>query len=171
MSIHTHAVYGGTFDPPTFGHINLIIRASRLFDKLTVGIGRNFSKHTFFDVEERKRLLRESLIGYDNVTITSYDGLLVDFCRSVQAQVVVRGLRAIGDFEYEFQMGLANKDLAPEIESIFLLAASDKIFLSSSVVKEIAACGRDIRAYVPECVAVAVEKRFQDFKRQKDIIV
>lgn len=156
MTHSQHAVYGGAFDPPTYGHINLIHRASRLFDTLTVGIGRNFNKVSLFSVEERKALLEESLADCENVRIASYSGLLVDFCRHNQAQVIIRGLRAIGDFEYEFQMGLANKDLAPEIETLFLIAASDKLFLSSSVVKEIAACGRDIGQYVPPCVAEAV---------------
>ncbi|MGI5829567.1 MAG: pantetheine-phosphate adenylyltransferase [Bradymonadia bacterium] len=154
-----HAVYGGAFDPPTFGHINLILRASRLFDVLSVGVGHNFNKVSMFTAQERMHLLRESLQDCDNVRICSYDGLLVDFCRSQGAQVIIRGLRAIGDFEYEFQMGLANKDLAPEIETLFLIAAVDKLFLSSSVVKEIARCGRDIRQYVPACVADAVEAK------------
>lgn len=147
------AVYGGTFDPPTLGHINLISRAASMFPHVTVGIGINPNKRALFTTEQRLQFLRTSLADIPNVTCDSYDGLLVDYCRKVGARVIIRGLRAVADFEYEFQMALANRDLAPEIETMFLIAATDKLFLSSSVVKEIAACGRDVSAYVPACVA------------------
>ena len=153
------AVYGGTFDPPTLGHIDLIRRAARTFRHVTVAIGKNPNKRAMFTTEERLCFLRESLSEFPNVGTGAYDGLLVDYCRSVGARVILRGLRAVADFEYEFQMALANRDLAPEIETIFLIAATDKLFLSSSVVKEIAACGRDVSAYVPECVARAMARR------------
>ena len=139
------AVYGGSFDPPTFGHIDLIRRACRTFHHVTVGIGFNPNKHATFSVDARLDFLRQSLVDCPNVSCEAYSGLLVDFCRKVGARVIIRGLRAVADFEYEFQMALANRDLAPEIETFFLIAATDKLFLSSSVVKEIAACGRDIR--------------------------
>jgi len=154
------AVYGGTFDPPTHGHLDLIRRAARMFDVLTVGIGCNRSKQAMFSIEEREAFLRDSLSDCANVRVDVYDGLLVDFCRRIGAEVIVRGLRAVADFESEFQMALANRDLAPEIETLFFVASSDKLFLSSSVVKEIAWCGRDVSPYVPECVARAMAERF-----------
>lgn len=156
---HRTAVYGGTFDPPTLGHINLIQRASQLFPHVYVGIGVNPNKRVMFSTAERLEFLRQSLTGIDNVTCCAYDGLLVDFCRQMGAGVIIRGLRAVADFEYEFQMALANRDLDPEIETLFLIAATDKLFLSSSVVKEISACGRDISPYVPKCVADAMRSR------------
>ncbi len=159
MPVETRtAVYGGTFDPPTLGHIDLIRRAAALFPHVTVGIGVNPNKRAMFSTEERLGFLREALADCDNVSCGAYDGLLVDYCREVGARVILRGLRALADFEYEFQMALANKDLAPEIETLFLVAATDKIFLSSSVVKEIAICGRDVSPYVPPCVAAAIHK-------------
>ncbi len=157
MTIETRtAVYGGTFDPPTFGHIDLIKRASGMFPHVTVGIGINPNKRVLFSTEQRLGFLHESLRDLSNVSCTAYNGLLVDFCREIGARVIIRGLRAVADFEYEFQMALANRDLAPEIETVFLIAATDKLFLSSSVVKEIASCGRDVSPYVPKCVADAI---------------
>ena len=156
------AVYAGTFDPPTLGHVNLIRRAAHMFPHVTVAIGVNPNKHAMFTTEERIGFLRQSLSGIANVTCDAYNGLLVDYCRKVGAHVIIRGLRAVADFEYEFQMALANRDLAPEVETMFLIAATDKLFLSSSVVKEIALCGRDVSAYVPACVAEALKKILQD---------
>ncbi len=158
MTIETRtAVYGGTFDPPTLGHIDLIHRAASLFPHVTVAIGINPNKRALFSTEQRLGFLQTSLKDFSNVSCDSYNGLLVDYCRKVGARVIIRGLRALADFEYEFQMALANRDLAPEIETLFLIAATDKLFLSSSVVKEIASCGRDISPYVPDCVAQAMK--------------
>ena len=152
------AVYAGTFDPPTFGHIDLIRRACQSFTHVVVAIRVNPNKKAMFSTEQRLGFLRESLKDCSNVSCDTYDGLLVDFCRKIDARVIIRGLRAVADFEYEFQMALANRDLAPEIETFFLIAATDKLFLSSSVVKEIAACGRDITPYAPECVVRAMKE-------------
>ena len=152
------AVYAGTFDPPTLGHIDLVRRASIMFPHVTVSIGVNPNKRALFSTEERLGFLRTSLAEFDNVTCDAYNGLLVDYCRQIGARVIIRGLRALADFEYEFQMALANRELAPEIETLFMIAATDKLFLSSSVVKEIASCGRDISPYVPLCVAQAMKK-------------
>ena len=113
-----------------------------------------------FSTDERLALLRESVADLPNVSCSTYTGLLVDYCRRVGARVIIRGLRAVADFEYEFQMALANRDLAPEIETMFLIAATDKLFLSSSVVKEIASYGRDISQYVPACVAQAMHAHY-----------
>ncbi|MBR4984598.1 MAG: pantetheine-phosphate adenylyltransferase [Proteobacteria bacterium] len=150
------AVYAGTFDPPTLGHIDLIKRALMSFEHVIAAIGVNPNKKVMFSTEQRLDFLRTSLADFPNVTCDTYSGLLVDYCRKVNARVIIRGLRAVADFEYEFQMALANRDLAPEIETIFLIAATDKLFLSSSVVKEIAAYGRDVSPYVPACVAEAM---------------
>jgi len=146
------AVYGGSFDPPTFGHLNLIERGARLFDRLVVAVGNNPRKTYTFSVEERIAMLEASLGAFDHVVVQAFDSLLVDFCHAVGAKVLLRGLRAVGDFEFEFQMGLANMDF-------FLIADPETLFVSSSVVKEIAGCGRDVRAYVPEHVARALMER------------
>ncbi len=162
------AVCAGSFDPPTLGHIDLIDRAARLFGRIIVAVGVNPRKKTLFSVGERIELLNRSLAGLADgshnppkIEVASCGGLLVDFCRSVGACAVVRGLRAAGDFESEFRMGLVNKDLAPEIETLFLIASPGKIFLSSSAVKEIAACGRDISPYVPDCVVAPLMNKFR----------
>ncbi len=150
------AVYAGTFDPPTLGHVDLIRRASLSFEHVIAAIGVNPNKKVMFSTEERLGFLRTSLADLPNVSCSTYTGLLVDYCRWVGARVIIRGLRAVADFEYEFQMALANRDLAPEIETMFFIAATDKLFLSSSVVKEIASYGRDVSPYVPACVAQAM---------------
>lgn len=154
------AVYAGTFDPPTLGHIDLIRRASLSFEHVIAAIGVNPNKKVMFSTDERVALLRESVADLPNVSCSTYTGLLVDYCRRVGARVIIRGLRAVADFEYEFQMALANRDLAPEIETMFLIAATDKLFLSSSVVKEIASYGRDISQYVPASVAQAMQAQY-----------
>ncbi|MBQ9243228.1 MAG: pantetheine-phosphate adenylyltransferase [Proteobacteria bacterium] len=154
------AVYAGTFDPPTFGHIDLIRRASRSFGHVIAAIGVNPGKKVMFSTDERLGFLRTALADLPNVSCSAYSGLLVDYCRQVNARVIIRGLRAVADFEYEFQMALANRDLAPEIETVFLIAATDKLFLSSSVVKEIASYGRDVSQYVPPCVAEAIHNYY-----------
>ena len=158
------AVYSGSFDPPTYGHIDLIRRACNTFHHVTVAIGFNPNKQATFSIDERLNFLRESLSDCPNVTCDAFTGLLVDYCRKVGARVIIRGLRAVADFEYEFQMALTNRDLAPEIETMFLIAATDKLFLSSSVVKEIASCGRDITPYVPPCVAQVLNARYASMK-------
>lgn len=162
------AVCAGSFDPPTLGHVDLIDRAARLFGRVIVAVGVNPRKKTLFSVGERIDLLNRSLAGIAAgrpnppiIEVASCDGLIVDFCRSAGACALVRGLRAAGDFDSEFLMGLANKDLAPEIETVFLIASPGKCFLSSSAVKEIAACGRDISPYVPECVVAPLMNKFR----------
>lgn len=173
------AVYAGSFDPPTNGHVDLIERAAALFDTLVVAVGNNPRKRYLFSVEERSHMLATTLgaaiVQPDGVRIhpaadpdardlprvevRAFDGLLVDFCKRVGASVIVRGLRAVADFEFEFQMGLANRDLEPEIETVFLLTSPETLFVSSSIVKEIATGGRDVSAYVPAHVARALAQR------------
>ena len=163
MVYANYAVYGGSFDPPTYGHLNLINRAAKLFDHLTIGVGNNPDKTTLFTPAERVLLLKHCLAEHKNVDVDHYDGLLVDFCRSKGAHIILRGLRAVGDFESEFQMGLANMDLAPEIETVFLIADPDTLFVSSSVVKQIAKYRRDVRPYVPEIIALALYEKIRPY--------
>ena len=156
----TVAIYPGSFDPATNGHADVIARAARLFDRIIVAVGRNAQKQPLFSVEERVALLQETCRGIENVTIEPFDGMLVDFARRNNAKVIVKGLRAVSDFEYEFQMALANRHLAPDIETLFLMTSADHLYLSSSIVKEIARLNGDLTALVPGNVAVALRAKF-----------
>lgn len=160
MVEYGHAVYAGSFDPVTYGHTAIIERASRLYARVTVAIGVNPKKKGLFSAEERTRLLEESLSHLSNVEVASFEGLLIDFCHDIEAGVVVRGLRLMTDFEYEFQLGLANRDLAPDIETVFMLTESEHVYISSSLVKEIAQNGGDFARYVPPPVARALPGKF-----------
>ena len=150
------AVIAGSFDPLTNGHADIIRRAARLFDEVVVACGDNIAKRYFFPLEERLDLIRACTTHYDNVSVDSFHGLLVSYCQSIGAQVIVRGLRGAGDFEFEFQIGLANMDMAPDIESVFLLTEPNNLFISSSLVKEIAKHGGDVSAYLPAPVHQAL---------------
>lgn len=143
------AVYPGSFDPVTNGHLDVIERASRLFDRVVVAVGRNAGKSALFTADERVAMLRESCSGLANVEAVAFGGMLVEFARSQGASVLIKGLRAISDFEYEFQMALANRHLAPDIETMFLMTSAEYQFLSSSIVKEIARVGGDVSPLVP----------------------
>lgn len=156
---HRIAVYPGSFDPITLGHVDILERAARIFDEVVVAIGHHPSKPGFFSGEERMRLAAVSSEHLDNVRVMAFSGLVVEFCRSLGAHVIVRGLRAVGDFEPEFQMGLANRQLAPEIETVFLIPRADRMYVSSSLVREIAGYGGDFANYVTEPVRQAVVRR------------
>jgi pantetheine-phosphate adenylyltransferase len=156
------AVYAGSFDPLTNGHMDLIRRAASLTHTLFVAVGNNPRKRYLFSVEDRTSLLQDALSDLPNIVVQSFDGLLINYCRQVGACVIFRGLRAVADFEYEFQMGLANKDLAPEIETLFLLTNPATLFVSSSIVKEIAAGGHPVERYVPAPVAAALYRKLSD---------
>lgn len=151
------AVYSGSFDPPTLGHLDIIRRSSVIFPELIVALGIHPTKKPMFTVDERLHFLRESVPH--GVRVESFSGLLVDFCHQNGVDVIIRGLRSGVDFDYEFQMALANRALAHDIETFFLPASPDKMFLSSSAVREIASYGHDITPFVPECVARAMESR------------
>jgi pantetheine-phosphate adenylyltransferase len=153
------AVYPGSFDPITNGHLDLIERASRLFERLIVAILRNEAKKPLFSVEERVEMVREVLRGYPNVEVASFGGLLVEFAASRGARVILRGIRAISDYEYELQMALMNRRLAPDIETVFLMAAEDYSFLSARLVKEVVALGGDVSGLVPPLVEERLRKR------------
>lgn len=153
------AVYPGSFDPITLGHMDILERAIRLFDRVIVGIGHHPTKRGWLDIAERERIVAASAEHLRGVEVEAFDGLVVDFCRRHSATVIVRGLRATGDFEPEFQMGLANRDLAPEIETIFLVPRADRMYVSSSLVREIAGHGGNFEQYVTGPVAAAVRRR------------
>lgn len=146
-------IYPGSFDPVTFGHLDIIRRSAGLVDELIVGVLNNKAKSPLFSVKERVRMLNEVTKDMPNVRIVPFEGLLVDFARRSGASVVIRGLRAITDFEYELQMAQTNHKMEPEIETIFLTTSLDYSYLSSTTVKEVAAFGGDISQFVPEFVA------------------
>ncbi len=147
------AIYPGSFDPPTNGHLDIVERSARLFDRVVVGVGRNLAKKTVFSAEERIELMREACAKHRNVEVTSFDGLQVDFAKSVGASFIIRGLRALSDFEFEFEMGNMNHRLAPAIEMVYLMTAPEYLFLSASRVKELVAFGAPVDTYVPPNVA------------------
>lgn len=155
------AVYPGSFDPVTLGHLDIIVRASRIFDKLIVGVPTNPDKHASFSVDERMDLLRRatSAEGLKNVEIDRVEGLLADYARRRGAMVVIKGLRALSDFEYEFQQALTNKKLNPELETMFLATSAENMFLSSSMVKQVAGFGGDISPFVPACILQTIQER------------
>jgi len=159
------AVYPGTFDPITLGHQDLVRRAAALFDQVVVGIAASEAKRPFFPLEERMRLAREVLKPYRNVTIEGFRGLLMDFVRAQQAQVILRGLRAVSDFEYEFQMAGMNRNLYPDVETVFLTPAEQYQFISATIVREIATLGGDVGKFVQPLVARALAQRVA--KRRK----
>ena len=154
------AVYPGSFDPATNGHLDVIERAARTFDRLIVAVGRNPGKSSaLFTVEERLEMLEEVCRRWENVAVDAFDGMLVAYARAQNARVVIKGLRAISDFEYEFQMALANRELAPDIETLFMMTGAEHLYLSSSLVKEIAQLGGDVGTLVPPLVERRLRER------------
>lgn len=154
----TTAIYPGSFDPITFGHLDVMERAARLFDRLLIAVAHNDEKKPLFTAAQRMKLIEDSIVPHANVEIVSFDGLLVDFARKSGATAVVRGLRAVTDFEYEFQMALMNKTLSPELETVFLTSREAFTYLSSRVIKEVARLGGDITKFVPPPVAAALRE-------------
>lgn len=154
------AVYPGSFDPITNGHLDVIERAACLFDRLVVAVARNAKKHPLFTIEERLEMLREVLQPFYNVVVDSFNGLTVNYAKSIGAQVIVRGLRAISDFENEFMMALTNKKLVPSIETVFLMTRAEYSFISSSAVKEVAFFGGCVRDLVPPAVERRLYEKF-----------
>jgi len=154
------AVYPGTFDPITNGHVDLVLRATRLFDRVVVGVAKDTGKNPVCALEERVELAKLSLADMPGVEIVSFEGLLVDFCQSHGASIVIRGLRAVSDFEFEFQLASMNRRLAPEVETIFLTPAEQYAFISSTLVREIARLGGDVSEFVhPEVQRMLASKR------------
>lgn len=153
------AIYPGSFDPVTLGHYDIIERSSQIFDRLIVGVLNNSAKSPLFSVEERVKMLKDVTKELPNVEIKSFDGLLIDFARENQAQVIVRGLRAVTDFEYELQMAQMNRVIAPEIDTLFLTTNLKYAYLSSSIAKEVAMYGGDIPAFLDPAVEREVQKK------------
>jgi pantetheine-phosphate adenylyltransferase len=154
------AVYPGSFDPPTRGHEDLIRRSLGLADQLIVAVATNPGKQPLFSVDERLDMLRAAVGGDSRVSLQSFDGLLAEFAKRIGATIIVRGLRAVSDFEYEFQMALMNRQLHPSLETVFLVPAVDLTYLSSSLVREVARYGGDVAGLVHPAVATALSRRF-----------
>lgn len=152
------AVYPGTFDPPTKGHADIIERASKLFDNVIVAVGKNSNKTPLMTVDERVSVLTEISKEHENVTVESFDGLLVEYAKSKGAKSIVRGLRAVADFDYEFQIAMVNRKLEPEVDSVFLMTRWEYSFLSSSVVREVALLKGDVSTMVPDQVLTVLER-------------
>ena len=153
------AVYPGTFDPLTKGHEDLVRRAARLFDKVIVGIAQSRTKKPFFDLAERVAIARDILGGIANVEVVGFDGLLMDFLRANGASVIIRGLRAVSDFEYEFQMAGMNRNLYPEVETVFLTPGEQYMFISATMVREIALLGGDVSQFVQPAVVARLAQK------------
>lgn len=162
----TKAIYPGSFDPVTNGHLEIIRRAADMFDKLVVLVSVNPNKKSSFTVEERMNFLRKVCYDIPNVEIDSFDGLIVDYFRKNNCSVIVKGLRAMSDFEYEFQMAHVNKHLCPKAETVFLCADNQSTYLSSSMVKQIAAFGSDISAFVPTAIVDDIMERLDTTKQK-----
>ena len=153
------AVYTGTFDPVHYGHLDIVQRGSRLFDRMIVGVGINPDKKTLFTIDERVQLIRAECGGWDNVEVQSFDALAVRFVRECGARSMVRGLRTLSDMEYEFTMSLMNRTLDPELETVFLMAKEEFSHVSSSLLRQIAALGGDLSKFLPDPVQAALRER------------
>lgn len=155
------AIYPGSFDPVTNGHLDVVARARKLFDEVIVAVAHNDQKQPLFSLEERLEFLRKVTASFEGVTILPLDGLLVDFAVQQNAHAIVRGLRAVSDFEFEFQMALMNRKLEANVETIFLMPKEEYTYLSSRIVKEIARLGGDVGAFVPPCVVESFRGKLQ----------
>ena len=159
----TIAVCPGSFDPITKGHLDIISRSSKMFDKVIVVVMSNVYKTgSTFTIEERKEMIKKSVADLKNVEVDCYGGLLADYAASKKAGVIIKGLRAMSDFEYEFQMALANKKLNPELETVFLTTSAENMYLSSSMVKQIASMGGDVSDFVPEAIHGYITEKLSD---------
>jgi pantetheine-phosphate adenylyltransferase len=157
--MQTTAIYPGTFDPITNGHLDVIERSARLFDRLIVALLRNADKAPLLTLEERQDVARRVVEPYPNVSVESFDGLLVDYCRARGARAIVRGLRALSDFEYEFQMALMNRRLEPGVETVFMMPSEAYSYVSSRLVKEVAQLGGDVSGLVPPAVLPLLRRK------------
>ena len=156
----TVAICPGSFDPVTYGHLNIITRAAAMFDKVIVVVMVNNNKHPLFTQEERVELLRRATADLPNVEVDAYGGMLAEYAREKNAGVIVKGLRAMSDFEYEFQMALTNRKLNPSVETVFLTTNAEYMYLSSSLVKQVASLGGDIREFVPACIIQDIQEKY-----------
>jgi pantetheine-phosphate adenylyltransferase len=159
------AVYPGSFDPVTLGHLDIVKRASMMFDKVIVTVMHNSAKSSLFSVDERVKMIKEAVSEFKNVEVDSYDGLLIDYCKEKNIHIVVRGLRAITDFEYELQIAQSNKAQHSDLETVFLTTDVHYSYLSSTIVREFASYGGDISSFVPEEIIPLVEEKYRDLNR------
>ena len=155
------AVYPGSFDPITYGHVDLIERGSRIFDELVVSVASSPGKKYLFTFDERLEMVRELVEPYENVTVDSFDGLAIDHVRSHKTNIILRGIRTVSDFEYEFQMALTNRTIDPEIETVFVMSDEKYSFIRSSLIKEIAALGGSVKNMVPPLVEDALRTKLR----------
>lgn len=156
------AIYAGTFDPMTLGHLDVVERAARIFPELVVAVAAVTGKNTLFSQEERVDLVKKAVTPFPNVSVESFDGLLVEYARSAGASVIIRGLRLLSDFEYEFQMALTNRRLAPDLETLFLMPKQDYSYISSTNIKQVASLGGDVSEFVPPEVTEALLKKLKN---------
>jgi pantetheine-phosphate adenylyltransferase len=155
------AVYPGTFDPITRGHLDLVERASKLFDRVIVTVSRNPHKDPLFTLDERRRFVEMTVKHLENVEVDAFDGLLVDYAKRTGACAIIRGLRAVSDFEYEFQMALMNRKLMPRLETVFLMPSEEYTYVNSTIVKEVARFGGAVDCFLPEGVAKALKEKMK----------
>ncbi len=153
-------IYPGTFDPITNGHLDLVVRGLRIFDEIIVAVALNPKKQPLFSIEERLAMIRESVSGHKNVLVEAFDGLLVDYTKAKGGIAIIRGLRAVSDFEYELQMALMNRKLDMSVETVFMMPSEEYSFITSTIVKEAASFGGSVKGLVPEVVELALKKRF-----------
>lgn len=155
------AIYAGTFDPVTFGHLDVLQRAAKLFDKVIVSVAKSTSKSTLFTTEERIAMMNNAVIKNSKISVESFDGLLVEYAKKKNAQALIRGLRAISDFEYEFQMALTNRKIEPSIETVFLMPGEKFSYISSTLVRDIAKNNGRVSDFVPPIVVKMLKKKFR----------
>ena len=161
------AIYPGSFDPITYGHIDLIKRAAKIFKKVIVAVTDNSSKNSFFTLKERVMLIKRVTADFENIEVDSFEGLSIDYVRSKGSYVIIRGVRMISDFEYEFQMALTNRRLSKNVETIFLMPNESYSYISSKLIKEAASLGADVSCFVPKFVAEAITKKLSKKKQRK----
>lgn len=158
----TIAIYPGTFDPLTLGHLDVLQRATVLFDEVIISAAKSTSKNTLLTLEERMAIINDSVKGFNNCRVDSFDGLLVNYAKEKKANVIIRGLRAISDFEYEFQMALTNRKIAENIETVFLMPSEKFSYISSTLVREIAKYGGDVSDFVPEGAVKIITEKYRN---------
>jgi len=156
------AIYPGTFDPITNGHLDIVKRASQLFDKIIVAVSDNPHKSPLFSLEQRRRLVQETVVGLKNVDVDVFDGLLVEYAKGRGASALIRGLRAVSDFEFEFQMALMNRKLMPELETVYLMPSEEYTYINSTIVKEVARLGGSVDCFLPPVVAKALKEKVKE---------
>jgi pantetheine-phosphate adenylyltransferase len=162
-----HCIYPGTFDPITYGHLDVLARAAKLFDRVTVAIAENPGKDPLFSAEQRLDMIRPNVADYANVSVTTFSGLLVEFCLDQKAEAIIRGLRALSDFEFEFNMALMNRHLEPRLETIFVMPNEQFSYTSSTLVKQVAKYGGNVSHFVPANVARALKAAFSAKTKSK----